>query len=73
MVSAGWITVAEPIGPRLTIALALLLACGLASNLLYALAGSWLRGWLSVGGRLRGFNRAMAGVLVATAVGMAVM
>jgi threonine/homoserine/homoserine lactone efflux protein len=73
MVSAGWITVAEPIGPRLTIALALLLACGLASNLLYALAGSWLRGWLSVGGRLRGFNRSMAGVLVATAVGMAVM
>jgi threonine/homoserine/homoserine lactone efflux protein len=73
MVSAGWITVAEPIGPRLSIALALLLACGLASNLLYALTGSWLRGWLSVGGRLRAFNRAMAGVLVATAVGMAVM
>jgi threonine/homoserine/homoserine lactone efflux protein len=73
MVSAGWITVAEPIGPRLTIALALLMACGLASNLLYALTGSWLRGWLSVGGHLRGFNRAMAGVLVATAVGMAVM
>jgi threonine/homoserine/homoserine lactone efflux protein len=73
MVSAGWITVAEPAGPRLAIALALWLACGLASNLTYALVGTSLRGWLSAGQRLAWFNRAMAAVLLATAVWMAAL
>lgn len=73
MVSAGWITVAEPAGPRLAIALTLLLACGLASNLAYALVGSSLRRWLAAGQRLAWFNRTMAAVLLATAVWMAAL
>ena len=73
MISAGWITVAEPIGPRLAQVLPLMMAYGLASNFTYALIGSTLRAWLLVDTRLAWFNRALAGVLVATAVWMALL
>ena len=70
LISAGWITVADPIGPRLAVVLPLMMAYGLASNFTYALVGSALRGWLQQGARLRIFNRVLAGVLVATALWM---
>lgn len=73
MISAGWVTVAEPIGPRLALVLPLMMAYGLASNLTYALVGSALRHWLTQGRRLLVFNRVLAGVLVATAAWMAVL
>jgi threonine/homoserine/homoserine lactone efflux protein len=73
MISAGWITVAEPIAPRLAIVLPLMMAYGLASNFTYALIGSALRSWLAQGQRLAWFNRALAAVLVATAGWMAVL
>jgi len=73
LVSAGWVTVAEPIGPRLAIVLPLMMAYGFASNFTYALIGSALRSWLSVGSRLAWFNRTLATVLVATAGWMAVL
>lgn len=73
MISAGWITVAEPIAPRLAIVLPLMMAYGLASNFTYALIGSALRSWLALGQRLAWFNRALAAVLVATAAWMAVL
>ena len=70
LISAGWITVADPMGPRLAMVLPLMMAYGLASNFTYALVGSALRGWLQQGARLRIFNRVLAGVLVATALWM---
>jgi len=73
MISAGWITVAEPIAPRLAIVLPLMMAYGLASNFTYALIGSALRSWLAVGQRLAWFNRALAAVLVTTAAWMAML
>ena len=73
MISAGWVTVAEPIGPRLALVLPLMMAYGLTSNLTYALVGSALRHWLTQGRRLLVFNRVLAGVLVATAAWMAVL
>lgn len=71
LISAGWVTVAEPVGPRLAIVLPLMMAFGFASNFSYALAGSALRRWLAQGSRLLVFNRLMAAVLVATALWMA--
>jgi threonine/homoserine/homoserine lactone efflux protein len=71
MISAGWVTVAQPIWPRLALVLPLMMAYGLASNLTYALIGSALRGWLAQGRRLLWFNRCLALVLVATAAWMA--
>ena len=73
MISAGWITVAEPIGPRVAIVLPLMMAYGLASNFTYALIGSALRHWLAQGRRLLAFNRVLAAVLVATAAWLAVL
>jgi threonine/homoserine/homoserine lactone efflux protein len=73
MISAGWITVAEPMAPRLAIVLPLMMAYGLASNFTYALIGSALRSWLATGQRLAWFNRTLAAVLVATAGWMAVL
>ena len=71
MISAGWITVAEPPWARLALVLPLMMAYGLASNFTYALVGSALRGWLAQGQRLVVFNRVLAAVLVATAGWMA--
>lgn len=73
MISAGWVTVAQPIWPRLALVLPLMMAYGLASNFTYALAGSALRSWLAHGRRLLWFNRALAAVLAATAAWMALL
>jgi threonine/homoserine/homoserine lactone efflux protein len=80
-VVAGWLAGREDALTRFAIILPLMLAFGFFSNLLYAAMGSLLRAWLSgpvVAGvataqRLRWFNRAMAGVLVATAAWMATL
>ena len=80
-VVAGWLAGREDAIQRFAITLPLMLAFGFFSNLLYAAMGSLLRDWLSgpvVDGvataqRLRWFNRAMAGVLVATASWMAAL
>ena len=71
VVSAGWITVADPLLPRLALVVPLMMAYGFASNFTYAWVGSALRHWLARGRRLRWFNRALAAVLVATAAWMA--
>ncbi|MDI1342003.1 LysE family translocator [Polaromonas sp.] len=70
----GWIAGRSDPGLRFAVVLPVMLAYAFASNLLYALAGSLLREWLSgpagSGRRLVWFNRAMAAVLVATAIWM---
>lgn len=70
----GWIAGRSDPGLRFAVVLPVMLAYAFASNLLYALAGSLLREWLSgpagSGRRLVWFNRAMATVLVATAIWM---
>jgi len=71
LISAGWVTVAEPMAPRLAVVLPLMMAFGFASNFTYALVGSALRSWLAQGRRLLFFNRVLAAVLVATAAWMA--
>jgi threonine/homoserine/homoserine lactone efflux protein len=73
LISAGWVTVADPLWPRLALVLPLMMAYGLASNFTYALVGSSLRGWLAQGRRLAWFNRTLAAVLVATAAWMALL
>jgi threonine/homoserine/homoserine lactone efflux protein len=69
-VVAGWLAGQADAIARFSIILPLMLAFGLASNLAYALMGSLLRDWLSQGARLLWFNRAMAAILVVTAVWM---
>ena len=71
LVTAGWVTVADPLWPRLAFVLPIMMAYGLASNFTYALIGSALRGWVAQGTRLQWFNRVLAAVLVATAAWMA--
>jgi threonine/homoserine/homoserine lactone efflux protein len=70
--TAGWVVNAagQPApnpGERLTIICLVMIGFAFSSNLLYALLGSLLRGWLAQGQRLLWFNRMLAGVLVATA------
>ena len=69
---SGWIAGRSDPGLRFAVVLPVMLAYAFASNLAYALAGSLLRDWLAgpdgTGRRLVWFNRAMAAVLVATAV-----
>ncbi|MFT4241283.1 MAG: LysE family translocator [Acidovorax sp.] len=73
--SAGWVVnaagqpAANP-GQRLAIICAVMAVFAFASNFVYALAGSLLRDWLAQGRRLLWFNRALALVLVATALWM---
>ena len=73
--SAGWVvntaeqSAAIP-AERLAIVSAVMLAFAFASNFTYALLGVLLRRWLAQGQRLLWFNRALALVLVATAVWM---
>ena len=71
---SGWIAGHTDPGQRMAVVLPVMLAFAFASNLTYALAGSLLREWLAgpagTGRRLIGFNRAMAAVLVATALWM---
>jgi threonine/homoserine/homoserine lactone efflux protein len=73
LISAGWVTVADPMWPRLALVLPLMMVYGLASNFTYALVGSSLRTWLATGQRLKWFNRSLAAVLVATASWMAML
>lgn len=73
--AAGWVASAggQPAvnpGERLAIVCGVMAVFAFASNLAYALMGSMLRGWLAQGTRLVWFNRAMAAVLVATALWM---
>lgn len=77
-VVAGWVAGRPDATARTLQILPLMVAFGFFSNLLYALMGSLLRGWLAgpvvqgaaTGGRLLVFNRLMAGVLVLTAAWM---
>lgn len=73
--SAGWVVNAagQPAtnpGERLAIICGVMMVFAFASNFVYALVGSLLRQWLAQGHRLLWFNRALAGVLVVTAVWM---
>jgi threonine/homoserine/homoserine lactone efflux protein len=80
-VVAGWLAGRDDAAQRFAVLLAVVLAFGFFSNLLYALVGSLLRHWLAgpyragvaTGVRLRWFNRAMAIVLVLTAYWMATL
>ncbi len=71
---SGWIAGRDDPALRFAVVLPVMLAYAFASNLSYALAGSLLREWLSgpagTGRRLLWFNRAMAAVLVLTAIWM---
>ncbi len=69
-VVAGWIAgQADPL-QRFAIVAPVMLAFGFVSNFTYALIGALLRNWLSQGSRLLWFNRAMAAILVLTALWM---
>lgn len=71
---SGWIAGRGESVQRLTIVVPTMLAFAFSSNLLYATVGSLLRDWLrgpeGTGQRLRLFNRAMALVLLVTALWM---
>ena len=70
----GWVAGRADPAQRLAVVLPTMLVFAFASNLTYALAGSLLREWLAgplgSGRRLVVFNRAMAAVLVVTALWM---
>ncbi|HSV51921.1 MAG TPA: LysE family translocator [Burkholderiaceae bacterium] len=73
--TAGWVVNAlgQPStnpGERLLIICAVMMVFAFVSNFTYALVGSLLRQWLAQGKRLLWFNRALAAVLVATALWM---
>lgn len=71
---SGWIAGRSDPALRMAVVLPVMLAFAFVSNLAYALAGSLLRDWLSgpegTARRLLRFNRAMALVLVVTAIWM---
>lgn len=73
--SAGWVVnaagqpAANP-GERLAIICVVMVVFAFTSNFVYALVGSLLRQWLAQGRRLLWFNRALALVLVVTAMWM---
>jgi threonine/homoserine/homoserine lactone efflux protein len=76
--AAGWVATSagratENPGERLAIVCGVMVVFALTSNTAYALAGSLLRPVLGAGSRLLWFNRAMAALLVATAVWMLAM
>lgn len=68
---AGWIAGKDDALGRLAVVVPVMVAFAFASNLLYASVGALLRDWLAQGRRLLWFNRAMALVLVLTAIWMA--
>lgn len=73
--TAGWVVNAagQPASnpnERLAIICAVMIFFAFTSNFTYALVGSLLRNWLAQGQRLLWFNRALAAVLVATALWM---
>ena len=63
---AGWVAGRDDAAVRTLILLPIMVGYGFVSNLTYALAGSMLRHWLSLGRRLLMFNRCMAVALIAT-------
>ncbi|MGH8820290.1 MAG: LysE family translocator, partial [Rhodoferax sp.] len=67
---AGWIVGRPDELYRFAIVAPVMLAFVFTSTFAYALMGSLLRGWLAQGRRLLWFNRAMAALLVLTAVWM---
>jgi threonine/homoserine/homoserine lactone efflux protein len=67
---AGWIAGQADALHRFAIVAPVMLLYALVSNLTYALVGALLRNWLAQGRRLLWFNRAMAAILVLTAVWM---
>ena len=67
---AGWVIGHDDGATRLGIVLPVMLFFAFTSNLTYAAVGALLRHWLARGRRLLWFNRAMAAVLVATALWM---
>ncbi|MBI5907795.1 MAG: LysE family translocator, partial [Burkholderiales bacterium] len=73
-IASGWIAGRDEPALRFAVVLPVMLAFAFVSNLTYAMAGSLLRDWLSgpldTGLRLQWFNRAMALVLVVTAIWM---
>ena len=76
--SAGWVVNAagQPAtnpGERLFILCGVMMAFAFTSNFVYALLGALLRHWLAQGTRLLWFNRALAIVLVLTAVWMVML
>ena len=76
--AAGWVAtsagqVSSNPGERLAIVCAVMALFALSSNAAYALAGSLLRRWLATNDRLLWFNRAMAALLIATALWMALI
>ena len=73
--TAGWVVNAagQPAsnpGQRLAIICVVMVVFAFSSNFVYALIGSLLRQWLAQGTRLLWFNRALALVLIATALWM---
>lgn len=67
---AGWVAGRPDSLHRFAIVVPVMLVYAFTSNLAYALMGTLLRGWLVQGRRLLWFNRAMAAVLVLTALWM---
>lgn len=67
---AGWVAGRPDALHRFAIVVPVMLVYAFTSNLAYALMGTLLRGWLVQGRRLLWFNRAMAAVLVLTALWM---
>ena len=68
--AAGWVAPGTNPGERLAIVCVTMVGFAFSSNFTYALVGSALRQWLGQGSRLAWFNRALACVLIATAVWM---
>ncbi|MDB5846735.1 MAG: lysine transporter LysE, partial [Rhodoferax sp.] len=64
----GWIAGRDDAALRFATVLPVMLVFAFSSNLVYAVLGSLLRSWLARGNRLAWFNRAMALVLLCTAV-----
>lgn len=67
---AGWVAGQADFSARMLVVLPVMAFYAFASNLLYACIGAALRHWLAQGQRLLWFNRAMAALLLATAVWM---
>lgn len=67
---AGWVAGQADFMARMLVVLPVMAFYAFSSNLLYASIGAVLRQWLAHGSRLLWFNRAMALLLVATALWM---
>lgn len=67
---AGWVAGQAEVWQRMAVVLPVMAFYAFSSNLLYACIGAALRQWLAQGKRLLIFNRAMAVLLLATAIWM---